>query len=79
MATIGEFRILKKKTNIYSDEISLLPKKYNIEDLPFDNVNGFDGGKEYDNVYLTNTSILAYQMDATFQNDCKNIFNKQLI
>ena len=54
----------------------LLKAEYSLENLPFDNVNGFDGGKEYDySVFLTKLLIIAHQMDSTFQNDCKNIFN----
>ena len=62
------------------DELSqlLLPVYYNADELPFDNVNGFDGTKEYDhNIYLTQLLITAHQMNNTFQNECKNTFNKK--
>ena len=39
--------------------------------LQFDNVNGFDGAKEYDhNQYLTELN----KIDSGFQNECKQMF-----
>ena len=54
----------------------LLHVRYPLNTLPFDNVNGFDGSKEYDhNGYLTELLILAHQTDMKFQNECKKMFN----
>ena len=54
---------------------------YKQNELPFDNVNGFDGKIEYDrNGYLTKLLISSYRIDPIFQNDCKNIFiNENII
>ena len=47
-----------------------------IDNLPFDNVNGFNGIKAYDyNVYLSKLLISAYQIDIPFQQCCKHMFN----
>lgn len=55
----------------------LIESKYNIKDLPFDTVNGFNGSKEYDhNGYLTDLLITTYIIDPLFQRDCKTIFNQ---
>ena len=57
-------------------EDSLLKVKYNLDDLPFDNVNGFDGAKEYDhNIYLPQLLILAHKIDPTFQDECREFFD----
>ena len=51
---------------------------YEINELPFDNVNGFDGSFEYDNNgYLTKLLIETHQIDPIFQKDCKRIFTDE--
>ena len=59
------------------DDLSyeMLHAKHSLNTLPFDNVNGFDGRKEFDqNYYLTELLILSHEIDSKFQNECKNIF-----
>ena len=71
------------KSNKLSERISKLKQEaitnkvlYKLNDLPFDNGNGFDGPKEYDhNFYLTGLLISSHQLDPIFQKECKRIFN----
>ena len=49
--------------------------KYEFKSLPFDNVNGFDGRKEYDYNQLTNELISSHYIDPIFQFDLKNVFS----
>ena len=52
--------------------------KYEARELPFDNVNGFDGTIEYDyNGYLTDLMIAANVLDKQFQLDCEKIFQQK--
>ena len=48
---------------------------YKKTELPFDNVNGYNGIEEYDiNGYLTKLLISAHKIDPVFQESCQNIF-----
>ena len=59
-----------------SSTYEMLHPSHSLNTLPFDNVNGFDGRKEFDqNHYLTELLILSHEMDSKFQNECKNMFN----
>ena len=48
------------------------------KELPFDNVNGFNGSFEYDNnAYLTKLLLFAHKVDPVFQKDCQRIFGNK--
>lgn len=48
---------------------------YELNELPCDNANGFDGKVEYDiNGYLTKLLLASHQIDPIFQKHCKNYF-----
>ena len=50
--------------------------RYKLKDLPFDNVNGFDGATEYDhNSYLTDLLVASHTIDPIFQKECQQLFN----
>ena len=53
---------------------------YDKDELSFDNVNGFDGGKEYDfNGYLNKLLIQAYRVDPIFQSQCSLLFSNSYL
>ena len=55
----------------------ILELEYNRKELPFDNVNGFDGSYEYDhNGYLTKLLLTAHQIDPMFHQTLKKIFSE---
>ena len=55
-----------------------LQPDFEQNELPFDNVNGFDGSLEYDmNGYLTKLLIATHQIDPIFQKDCRNVFERE--
>ena len=52
---------------------------YLHKDMPFDNVNGFDGVMEYDvNGYLTKLLVRSHNLNALFQKDCQQLFEEDL-
>ena len=54
----------------------LIETDYEMFELPFDNVNGFDGSYEYDNNgYLTKLLIATHQIEPIFNSDCGKIFD----
>ena len=53
-----------------------MESRYKSIDLPFDNVNSFDGNKEYDHSsYLCDMLIVAHTVDPVFQKDCNKLFS----
>ena len=53
---------------------------YESKDMPFDNVNGFNGSLEYDlNGYLTKLLILSHNINPLFQRDCKHLFSADYV
>ena len=65
----GPQRIIKAKCH------SIAPK-YHKDELPFDNVNGFDGPKEFDhNLYLTELLIESHIINNAFQEGYENYFS----
>ena len=62
-------------TKVKSKCRQVIKSDYSENELPFDNVNGFNGATEYDNNgYLTKLLIGTHQIDPIFQSDCKRIF-----
>ena len=60
-STIAAQRVVKAKCH------SIVPK-YRKDELPFDNVNGFDGAKEFNhNLYLTKLLIESHMKNHAFQ------------
>ena len=58
--------------------IQAIKSDYKNKELPYDNVNGFDGSFEYDNNgYLTKLLIATHQIDPIFQKDCKKMFENK--
>ena len=51
--------------------------EYKKSELPFDNVNGFNGINAYDyDAYLTKLIIASHQIDPIFQNEMKNMVER---
>ena len=72
-------KIIKCKFLKYSDRgvvTQKLPTDYLMNQLPFDNVNGYNSTYEYDNsCYLTKLLISSHNVDSIFQQECAEHLN----
>ena len=69
-----DFKIDNNRKQFITQEY--IKADYESNELPFDNVNNFNGKLEYDNNgYLTKLLIATHQIDPIFQNTLKNTFS----
>ena len=58
----------------------LLNKNESKNKLAISNIHGFNGGNEYDfNVYLTKLLCRAHEFNPYFQDDCRQLLNKEIL
>ena len=74
---ISQTKIVNKYTSKMEDLMSEfgIQSDYKLNELPFDNVNGFNGSQECDHrAYLTKLLLASHQVNPLFQKQCQEVF-----